>query len=155
MKGLIIFAPNECALDDLADRIRREAWPQPSMHSINGRHTPQFRIGQGWLGEAVLSRLEHEKIVTTKEDVCWATVLPPGAKYAPHNHTGHATVAVWCLVGSGALHLEPDVVVPDRAGQLVVFAGRRLHWVPQVEHERITVAVNLGWTPSDRRTEKW
>lgn len=75
---------------------------------------------------------------------CWGTVLPPGAEYVRHRHGGgRAPVAVWCLTNSdGALHIEDDVV-PDRAGQLVVFPQSQWHWVPKVDVERVTIAANL------------
>lgn len=113
------------------------------MHSIGGWHTERYPVGEGWLGGAMRWRLELGGCLS--RGLCWASVLPPGAEYGAHTHSGHRRVAVWCLTDSGsALHIEPDIVIPDHAGQLVFFSADARHWVPKVDRERVTVAVNLS-----------
>lgn len=112
------------------------------MHSTGGWHTTRFGLGEGWLGKAALRRIERSQR-SERRGVCWGNILPPGAEYRAHRHGGERLVAVWCLSGNGALCIEPDVVIPDRSDQLVFFPGDRKHWVPRVDVERVTVAINL------------
>lgn len=112
------------------------------MHSVGGWHTIRFGLGIGWLGEAALRRVERSWH-SGRQGACWGNVLPPGAEYGTHIHGGEKLVAVWCLAGEGALHVEPDIIIPDRVDQLVFFPGNRKHWVPRVDVERVTVAINL------------
>ncbi len=114
------------------------------MMSVGGWHTRHFKIGADWLGEAMLCRLRAAgHTADAGAGRCWGNILPPGSEYRAHSHRRTKQVAVWCLVGSGALHIAPDVVVPDRPGQLVIFAGDSVHWVPTVRSERFTIAANL------------
>lgn len=53
------------------------------MHSIGGWHTEYFRVGAGWLGEAVRRRLAQSGY-STPHGLCWGNVLPPGAAYGAH-----------------------------------------------------------------------
>jgi hypothetical protein len=136
----------ECAETiELTRQSRLRSAERLGMKSVNGTHTDRCTLGRKWLGEIVKRRLKRAGI-SGFDGRCWANILPPGAEYSPHNHPGQDLVAVWCLSGNGALRLEPDVVIPDQAGQLVVFSGSTVHWVPKVDHERITVAVNLTRT---------
>ena len=109
-----------------------------------GWQTHRGRIGEGWLGKAILRRLEHSGVRSGIMGTCWGNILPPGAESARHRHGArHDLVAVWCLTDSGgALHVGDDVI-PDQAGQLVVFPQSEWHWVPKVATERVTVAANL------------
>lgn len=97
----------------------------------------------GLLSRAAARRLARA-LPDARIEMCWANILPPGASYGEHTHNTPKPVAVWCLTDDvGALHIEPDTVVPDRAGRLIIFPGDLRHWVPTVERERITVAMNL------------
>lgn len=131
---------------DLAALIRAErarGVPTVSgLRSLGGWHTARFRLGTGWLGEAVRQRLARAGY-SVVDGECWANILPIGSEYDRHHHYRQPRVGVWCLAGTGSLHIEPDVVVPDRPGQLVLFPGHLFHWVPKVNSERITVAINL------------
>lgn len=113
------------------------------MHTIGlAWHTARFGIGQGWLGEAVATRLMRAGL--SPKGLCWGNILFAGAEYSAHAHPGANQVAVWCLDDSGgALHIEPDTVVPDRAGRLVVFTPSQKHWVPKVTRDRFTIAANI------------
>lgn len=131
---------------DLIERLRLERARDPigqrGNHSVGGWQTFGFRLGADWLGEAMWRRLERAGLKSGL-GTCWGTILPPGAEYARHRHgIGRSLVAVWCLSGSGELHVE-DQTIPDRPGQLVVFQQSKWHWVPKVDTLRVTVAANL------------
>lgn len=133
------------AIEDMRRELRVNGTAR-GLHSAGGRHTRRFEVGAGWLGRAVLQRIRQAgHLARITRGFCWGNVLPPGSMYLAHDHKGQTDVAVWCLTGSGALHIEPDVVIPDRAGQLVIFSGSCKHWVPKVESERITIAANLNY----------
>jgi hypothetical protein len=133
---------------DLVARLQleraRDPVGQTANHSIGGWQTHGFRIGTDWLGEAMWRRLERAGFKSAL-GTCWGTILPPGAEYTKHRHgIGRDLIAVWCLTNSkSALYFEPDVVVPDRAGQLIVFPQSLWHWVLKVDVERVTIAANL------------
>lgn len=134
----------ECA--ELVEALLLERARDPvgqSSRLIGGWQSRMVRIGSGWLGEAMWRRLERVGIKSTL-GTCWGGILPRGAECERHRHgIGRKPVAVWCLTNSGGtLHVEDDVV-PDRAGQLVVFPQSKWHWVPKVDALRVTVAANL------------
>jgi hypothetical protein len=147
---LFEFYPDTEAIGcaETLERIRleraRDPVGQTANHSVGGWQTRAFRLGADWLGETMWYRLERSGVKSSL-GTCWGTILPPGAEYTKHRHgIGRNLIAVWCLTNnSGALHIEPDVVVPDRAGQLVVFPQSLWHWVPSVDVERVTIAANL------------
>ena len=117
----------------------------PGMHSVGGWHSRRFPLGDGVIGAAMLARIEASGYSLKRKGSCWANVLPKGASYGKHRHVGHEHVAVWCLTDSeGVLHVEGAEPVRDIAGQLVIFAGEREHWVEPVPHARVTVAANLA-----------
>lgn len=141
--------------DDVAELIARMRAERETakrkrtgMHSIGGWHTRSLYLGRGWLGEPFARRLERAGWGAVF-GACWGNILPPGAEYGAHSHGKTRLVAVWCLAdGDGGLHIEPDIVVPDRADQVVIFPGVLKHWVPKVTRERITAAANfLGLLP--------
>ena len=129
--------PTAAGCTELIERLRSErargVKSLSRMHSAGGWHT-----SGRWITEAM------ERRTGLVVRVCWGSILPPSASYEAHTHGNAKQVAVWCLTGDGELRIEPDVVVPDRPGQVVIFPGDRLHWVPAVARERITVAANLA-----------
>jgi hypothetical protein len=133
--------PDAVGCAELIARLRaeRERDPKgfPGMHSVGGWH---MQDRAGWLREAMNRRLGRLGSV----EACWGNILPPGASYGVHTHNTTKPVAVWCLTNSdGVLYIEPDVLIPDRAGQIVIFPGNFRHSVTVVGRERVTVAANL------------